>query len=130
MADFGWRRALRGAIEQLNAEFDFEIDHIFAYGRTRQTQLSCGLERPPTSTQGVALAIGVPIALYLAALWLIRDRASRRGSQHWLLLVAATLILACSALSSHPLEWITGLLVCAVMARRRVYPANHRNSEI
>jgi low temperature requirement protein LtrA len=107
---------------------------LFAAGAATAAGFSAALsmarERSPTSTQGAALAIGVSIALYLAALWLARDRASPRGSQHWLLLVAATLILVCSALSSHPLEWIAGLLVCAVMARRRVYPANHRNSEI
>lgn len=92
--------------------------------------LAVARERSSAATQGVALAIGVPIALYLAALWLVRDRASRRGSQHWLLLVAAAPILACSTFSSHPLEWIAGLLVVAVMARRYVYPTNHRSSEI
>lgn len=107
---------------------------LFAAGAATAAGFSVALtvarERSLTSTQGAALAMGVPIALYLAALWLVRDRASRGGSQHWLLLVAAALILAGSALSSYPLEWIAGLLVCAVMARRHVYPTNQRNSEI
>ncbi|WP_425905691.1 low temperature requirement protein A [Nitrobacter sp. TKz-YC02] len=80
----------------------------------------------PVSEQVAALAIGVPITLYLSALWLVRDRTSRRVPQHWLLLGVAALILGSSAFSDHALELVTALLVVAVMVRRRLHPARER----
>lgn len=35
--------------------------------------------------KGAALAIGVPVSMYLSALWLVRDRQSRLGLLHWFL---------------------------------------------
>jgi hypothetical protein len=61
--------------------------------------------------------------MYLAALWLVRDRASRYGSMHSLLLVVAALVLASSILTMHALESIAILLVITVAVRRRRYPA-------
>lgn len=68
----------------------------------------------------------VPIAMYLTALWLVRDRASKHGSLHWLLLVVAALALASSAFASHALELMAMLLAITVAIRRRLYPAGLR----
>ncbi|WP_171902504.1 low temperature requirement protein A [Sinorhizobium sp. RAC02] len=79
------------------------------------------------SKQHIALAFGIPIAVYLTALWLVRDRTSRHGSMHWLLLLVAALVLASSVfIAAHALESIAVLLVVAVSVRRRLYPAGSR----
>ncbi|WDZ79175.1 low temperature requirement protein A (plasmid) [Ensifer adhaerens] len=78
------------------------------------------------SQQLAALAFCVPIAMYLTALWLVRDRASKHGSLHWLLLVVAALALASSAFASHALELMAMLLAITVAIRRRLYPAGLR----
>lgn len=79
------------------------------------------------SQQLAALAFCIPIAIYLTALWLVRDRASRHGSMHWLLLVVAALVLASGAFASHALEMNAALLAFAVTIRRRLYPAPFRD---
>lgn len=78
------------------------------------------------SQQLAALAFCIPIAMYLIALWLVRDRASKHGSMHWLLLVVAALVLASSMFASHALELNAALLAVAVTIRRRLYPASPR----
>lgn len=70
-----------------------------------------------------ALAFSIPIAVYLAALWLVRDRASPHSAMHGLLLVVAALVLAIGTFASHALEMTALLLAATVMAHRRLYPA-------
>lgn len=76
------------------------------------------------SQQLAALAFCIPIAMYLTALWLVRDRASKHGSMHWLLLIMAALVLASSTFASHALELIAMLLAITVTIRRRLFPAS------
>jgi hypothetical protein len=64
--------------------------------------------------------------MYLTALWLVRDRASKHGSMHWLLLIMAALVLASGTFASHALELIAVLLAITVTIRRRLYPASPR----
>lgn len=70
-----------------------------------------------------ALAFCIPIAVYLTALWLVRDRASGQGSIHGLLLVVAALVLASGTFAAHALETVALLLAVTVAVRRRLYPA-------
>lgn len=100
---------------------------LFAAGAATAAGFSVFLavagNRAAISRESTALAIGIPIALYLSALWLVRDRTSKQKAPHWLLLVAAALVLTTSLFSAHAVELITTLLVIASLARRRVYPA-------
>ncbi|WP_077966646.1 low temperature requirement protein A [Ensifer adhaerens] len=83
-------------------------------------------ENTTVSQELAALAVGIPIAVYLSALWLVRDRASKHGSMHWLLLAVAALVLASTVFASHALEVNATLLAVAVTIRRRLYPASPR----
>ncbi|MBZ7927712.1 low temperature requirement protein A [Ensifer adhaerens] len=82
--------------------------------------LSVDFYHSPVFAQRATLAISVPIALYLSALWLVRDRFSRQGALRWLLLVGAALIIVSSVSSTHALEWVSGLLVLSVITRRHL----------
>jgi low temperature requirement protein LtrA len=72
--------------------------------------------------QNAALAIGIPVALYLATLWLVRDRVSKDGRKHWLLLIAAALILLIGTYSIYALELTAAVLVMTVIASKVIAP--------
>jgi low temperature requirement protein LtrA len=62
------------------------------------------------------VAIAVPVAIYLAGLWLVRDRFCLSGPARWVLPAAAALALV-AALPSHSLAWLAGVLVAAAALR-------------
>lgn len=84
--------------------------------------LAVAHDRSPIEEQSAALAIGIPIALYLATLWLVRDRVSKDQYKHWLLLIAAALILLISTYSMRSLELITAILVMSVIGSKALAP--------
>ncbi|AXI47908.1 low temperature requirement protein A [Sulfitobacter sp. SK012] len=71
-------------------------------------------------TQVGILAIAVPIAIYLAALWLIRDRVHPNGTGRWLLLFVAGLVLLLGLAAPMALELIALLLVATVLVHRKL----------
>lgn len=72
------------------------------------------------SPQTGILAIAVPVAIYLAALWLIRDRIHLDGLGRWLLLLIAGLTLLIGLAAPFALELIAGLLVATALFRQRL----------
>ena len=64
------------------------------------------------------MAIAVPVAIYLATLWLIRDRIHLDGLGRWLLLAVAGLVLLVGLAAPMSLELIAVLLVATVLFRR------------
>ena len=70
--------------------------------------------------QAGILAIAVPVAIYLAALWLIRDRVHLDGAARWLLLVVAGLILLIGLAAPYGQELIALLLLATVLIHRRL----------
>lgn len=73
------------------------------------------------SPQIARLAVGIPIALYLSSLWLVRDRLTIKGARQWLLVAAGAVILAGCAFVDRALELIAGVLVLTVVARSRLH---------
>jgi low temperature requirement protein LtrA len=71
------------------------------------------------SGQGAALSVAIPVAIYVATLWLIRDRFWLKGSGQLLMPVGAGLIVLAGVLNFHPLLMIALLLVLVVIARRK-----------
>lgn len=71
-----------------------------------------------------ALSISVPVAVYLTALWLVRDRLSGQGARHWFLLVTAAFVLISSMFASYVLELIAAILVVTVTVRGKLYHAS------
>lgn len=74
-----------------------------------------------------ALAIGIPVSMYLGALWLVRDRQAPLGALRALLLAVAWLVLLCSMFLPYALEWIAALLAISVFVRNRVYWASRKS---
>jgi len=70
------------------------------------------------SPQTGVMAIAVPVAIYLATLWLIRDRIHLDGLGRWLLLLVAGLVLLIGLAAPMSLELIAVLLVATVLFRR------------
>jgi low temperature requirement protein LtrA len=62
------------------------------------------------------LAVGIPLALYLAGLWFVRDRLVLRGAASWILLPFAAAI-AFIPFVFPALEVIAALMLAAVAAR-------------
>ena len=60
-------------------------------------------------------AVAVPAAIYLMALWFVRDRFVLPGARHWVLPVFAALVLAVPLLLG--LEGVAAVMVLSVMAR-------------
>ena len=71
------------------------------------------------SQRGAVLAIAIPIALYLAALWFVRDSAFVMDGKRWLPLLTAALIILAGAYSPYGLEAIAAILSVAALAHRR-----------
>jgi hypothetical protein len=71
------------------------------------------------SGQGAALSVAIPVAIYVATLWLIRDRFWLKGSGQLLMPIGAGLIVLSGMLNFHPLTMIALLLVLVVISRRR-----------
>ncbi len=66
------------------------------------------------------VATAVPVSIYLATLWLIRDRFCLDGVGRWLLLVVAGLILLVGLTAPSALELIAVILVATALVRRRL----------
>ena len=66
------------------------------------------------------LAIAVPVAIYLAMLWLIRDRIHLDGLGRWLLPMVAGLTLIIGLAAPFALELIAVLLVATALFRQRL----------
>lgn len=71
------------------------------------------------SGQGAALSVAIPVAIYVATLWLIRDRFWLKGSGKLLMPIGAGLIVLLGVLNFHSLPMIALLLVLVVISRRR-----------
>jgi low temperature requirement protein LtrA len=71
------------------------------------------------SEQAAALAVAIPVAIYVFTLWLIRDRYWLKGFWQLLMPVAAGLIVLSGVLNFHALIMITLLLVLVVISRHR-----------
>lgn len=65
-----------------------------------------------------ALAVAIPVAIYLLTLWLIRDRVTLAGAGLLLLPASAAIVLITGALSPAPLAMIAAVLVVTVTFRR------------
>lgn len=66
------------------------------------------------------MTVAIPVAIYLAALWLIRDRFCLAGAGRWLLLVVSGLILLIGLTMPMAMELVAVLLVATALARRRL----------
>lgn len=71
------------------------------------------------SEQAAALSVAIPIAIYVATLWSIRDRFWLKGLGQWLMPVSVVLVILAGILSIQPLIMITLILVLLTIARRR-----------
>jgi low temperature requirement protein LtrA len=95
---------------------------LFAAGAATAAGFSVFLaiahDRSAILGENAALAINIPVALYLAALWLVRDRVFSDGFKHWLLLIAAGLVLLTSVCSAQALELVTVVLVFTVWSSK------------
>ncbi|WP_138935762.1 low temperature requirement protein A [Roseovarius arcticus] len=74
------------------------------------------------------LATAVSVAIYLATLWLIRDRFCLKGVGRWMLLVVAGVTLLIALTAPMALELIALFLVATAMIRRRLSHASSRGS--
>lgn len=77
--------------------------------------------RAPVSESDLALAVGIPIALYLLTLWLMRERGTG-GLRHWILPTAAVSIVLCSTLDVRPLEMVAALLAVSAWSAAKALP--------
>lgn len=73
------------------------------------------------SEQVAALSVAIPVAIYLATLWVIRDRFWLKGLGQWLVPISVASIILAGILSKQPLIVITLILVLLVIARRRSF---------
>ncbi|MFV0295961.1 MAG: hypothetical protein ACK5JT_07555, partial [Hyphomicrobiaceae bacterium] len=64
------------------------------------------------------LAVGLPVALYIATVWLIRDRVCFAGWRRYLLLVASLVVIAIAQYAPAPVAMIALMLVITVTVRR------------
>jgi hypothetical protein len=69
------------------------------------------------------LAVSIPLAIYLAGLWFVRDRLVLEGIAKWILLPFAVVI-AFVPFVFPALEVIAGLMVAAVATRIAVQKTN------
>jgi low temperature requirement protein LtrA len=69
--------------------------------------------------------VAVPAALYLMALWFVRDRFVLGGARHWVLPVFAVLLLL--APLAFGLEAIAAVMALCVVVRTRVSSGNKPN---
>ena len=65
-----------------------------------------------------ALSVAVPVALYMATLWLIRDRFCLAGPGRWLLLVGACTVAAVGAWAPAPMPLVAVGVLATVLLRR------------
>lgn len=65
-----------------------------------------------------SFAVAVPVAIYVAALWVVRDRFRLAGWQLAILPVAALAVLVAPVLAAEALVPIAALLVVATILRR------------
>ncbi|PYE87036.1 low temperature requirement protein A [Phyllobacterium leguminum] len=70
--------------------------------------------------QTAVMAIALPVAIYVATLWVIRDRICLDGAGRWLLLAVAALIVIIGATAPMAMELITMLLISTALFRRRI----------
>ncbi len=71
-----------------------------------------------------SISVAVPVAVYVATLWLIRDRFHFNGAAHWLLPVAAGLILTTGAVLPASMPLIAAILVATLVLRRLFQPSS------
>ncbi|WP_205853283.1 low temperature requirement protein A [Zhengella mangrovi] len=69
--------------------------------------------------EGIELAIAIPVAAYLAGVWLVRDRTVMSGAGRIVLPGGALAILAAGAFLPAPLAWIAALTVLTAVLRNR-----------
>ncbi len=89
-----------------------------ATGAGMTVMLAAARHDAHVSPQAAVLATALPIAIYVATLWVVRDRICLRGAGRWLLLAVAVLILIIGAVSAMALELITILLIVTALTRR------------
>jgi low temperature requirement protein LtrA len=114
---------------RLKTVFTWAYGHyfLFAGGAAMSAGFSIYLGSTVSGTsigKSTSLAIGIPVSMYLSALWLVRDRQSRLRSLRWLLLAVAGLVLLSSMSFAYAPEWIAALLASCVFVRNRLYFAS------
>ncbi|WP_160113686.1 low temperature requirement protein A [Phyllobacterium salinisoli] len=104
---------------------------LFAAGAATGAGLSVNLAAAGhdahITAQAAMLAIALPVAIYVATLWVIRDRICLGGAGRWLLLAVAAFILIIGAAASMAMELITILLISTALFRRRMTRTRERN---
>jgi low temperature requirement protein LtrA len=114
---------------RLKTVFSWAYGHyfLFAGGAAMSAGFSIYLGSTVSGTgigKSAGLAIGVPVSMYVSALWLVRDRQSRLTSLRWFLLAVAGLVLLSSMFFAYAPEWIAALLASCVFVRNRLYFAS------
>ena len=71
------------------------------------------------SGQAAASSVAIPVAIYVATLWLVRDRFWLKGAGQLLMPIGAGLIVLAGVLNFHSLTMIALLLVFVLISRRR-----------
>lgn len=66
------------------------------------------------------LAVAIPLAVYMAALWFVRDRLALTGAGRHMLLPFGLAVVACAGMGEAALPAMAVLTVLAVVARSRV----------
>jgi low temperature requirement protein LtrA len=87
-----------------------------AVGAAFALQVDVMTEHAHVGQRTADVAVAVPVAAYLFALWLVRDRFSQTGAARWVLPAGALASLA-TPLLSHALGWQAALLVACAMLR-------------
>ncbi|MCA8926931.1 MAG: low temperature requirement protein A [Alphaproteobacteria bacterium] len=66
-------------------------------------------------------SVAIPVAIYLASLWLVRDRLAPAPFARWLLPAVAAVILLLAALAPFALPLIAAVLVATALGQRLCY---------
>lgn len=91
-----------------------------ATGAGMTVMLAAASHDAHVSPQAASIATALPVAIYVATLWAIRDRLCLSGVGRWLLVAVAVLILIIGAVAPMAMELITVLLIVTALIRRRM----------
>lgn len=70
------------------------------------------------SERAAHLSVAIPVAIYIAALWLIRERLWMTGAAKWMMPVSAGLVIAAALVNIQPLLAITVILMLTLIFHR------------
>jgi low temperature requirement protein LtrA len=89
-----------------------------ATGAGMTVMLAAASQGAHVSPKAAILAITLPVAIYAATLWLVRDRFCLSGAGRWLLLAVALLVLIIGAFAPVAMELIAALMIATALIRR------------